>query len=43
VSGANDELIGAVSKRRSGKVSAHLGKNHRPSDGLIGRLDGDLV
>ena len=43
MSDANDELIGALSKRRSGKVSAHLRKNHRPGDGPIGRLDDDLV
>jgi hypothetical protein len=39
---ANDQLIGAISERRSGKVSAHLRKSHRPGNGLIGRLDSKI-
>jgi len=40
---ANDELISTISKRCSGKVSAHLRKNHHAGNSLIGRLDDDFV
>ena len=40
---ANDELISTISKLCSGKVSAHLRKNHHAGNSLIGRLDDDFV